>query len=286
MIVSRIAAGGIALAAAWALGACAVADGARPAAPAAAAEAPKAEVMWLGQATFRITSPGGKVIVTDPWLRTNPLTPPEFKQLENFRKIDALLVTHGHFDHIAEAPALAQMYNVPVRGPGDLLNTVMTLGVLPANLLPRMNKGGTVEPAPGIKVTAVRAEHSSIYVWRNPATGKDETHPGGEAIGWIIELENGFRIYHAGDTAVFGDMKLIGERYKPDLALVPIGGHFTMDPADAAWAVKEMLKPRFVIPMHYGANPLAKGTAAQFVEAMGASPIKVIVARPGEALRF
>jgi L-ascorbate metabolism protein UlaG (beta-lactamase superfamily) len=149
-----------------------------------------------------------------------------------------------------------------------------------------MNKGGTIEPAPGIKATAVRAEHSSVYVWRNPANGRDETHPGGEAIGWIIELESGFRIYHAGDTAVFGDMKLIGERYKPDLALVPIGGNFTMDPADAAWAVKELLKPRFVIPMHYGTNPLAKGTAAQFVEAMGSSPVAVIVAKPGEPLKF
>ena len=244
------------------------------------------EVVWLGQAAFKITTPSGKVIVTDPWLRTNPLTPAAYKQLDSFGKIDVLLVTHGHGDHIADAPALAQMYNVPVRGPGDLLNTVMTLGVLPANLLPRMNKGGTVEATPGVKVTAVRAEHSSIYVWRNPVTNKDETHPGGEAIGWIIELENGFRIYHAGDTAVFGDMKYIGERYKPDLALVPIGGNFTMDPADAAWAVKEMLKPRFVIPMHYGSNPLAKGTAAQFVEAMGATPIKVIVAKPGEALKF
>ncbi len=245
------------------------------------------EVTWLGQAAFRIVSPGGKVIVTDPWLRTNPLTPPAFKQLESFGKIDVLLVTHGHFDHIADAPALAQQYNVPVRGPGDLLNTVMTLGVLPANLLPRMNKGGTVEAAPGIKVTAVRAEHSSIYVWRNPATGKDETHPGGEAIGWIIELENGFRIYHAGDTGVFGDMLLIGERYKPDLALVPIGGNFTMDPADAAWAVKDLLKPRAVIPMHYGANPLAKGTPAQFTEAMGsAGAVRVLVAKPGEPLRF
>lgn len=244
------------------------------------------EVVWLGQAAFRITSPGGKVIVTDPWLRTNPLTPPAFKQLENFGKIDVLLVTHGHFDHIADAPALAQMYKVPLRGPGDLLSTVMTLGVLPPELLPRMNKGGTVEAAPGVKVTPVRAEHSSVYVWRNPATGKDETHPGGEPIGWIIELENGFRIYHAGDTAVFGDMKLIGERYRPDLVLLPIGGNFTMDPADAAWAVKDLLKPRTVIPMHYGANPLAKGTPAQFVEAMRGSAVQVIVATPGQALSF
>ncbi|MDO9075359.1 MAG: metal-dependent hydrolase [Rubrivivax sp.] len=256
---------------------------------AASAVAPasgQVEVMWLGQAAFKITSPGGKVIVTDPWLRTNPLTPAAYKNLEVFGKIDVLLVSHGHFDHIADAPALAQMYSVPLRAPGDLANTAMTLGVLPANLLPRMNKGGTVEPVPGIKVTAVRAEHSSIYVWRNPVTGKDETHPGGEAMGWIIELENGFRIYHAGDTAVFGDMKLIGERYRPDLALVPIGGNFTMDPVDAAWAVKDMLKPKAVIPMHYGSNPLAKGTAAQFSAAMGASPVKVIVATPGQGLNF
>jgi L-ascorbate metabolism protein UlaG (beta-lactamase superfamily) len=254
------------------------------AAPAAAAA--RTELLWLGQAAFKITTPGGKVIVTDPWLRTNPLTPTAYKQLDAFGRIDVLLLSHGHFDHSADAAALAQQYNVPLRAPGDLNQTLTTLGVLPANLLPRMNKGGTIEPAPGIKVTAVRAEHSSIYVWRNPSTSKDETHPGGEPVGWIIELENGFRIYHAGDTAAFGDMRMIGERYKPDVALVPIGGNFTMDPQDAAWAVKELIQPKAVIPMHYGANPLAKGTAAQFVEAMGASPIKVIVARPGEALRF
>ena len=258
-----------------------------PSSAAATVGGAKVEVMWLGQAAFKITSPGGKVIVTDPWLRTNPLTPADYKQLERFGKIDVLLVSHGHFDHIADAPALAQMYNVPLRAPGDLNSTVMTLGVLPANLLPRMNKGGTVEAAPGIRVTAVRAEHSSVYVWRNPVTNKDETHPGGEAVGWIIELENGFRIYHAGDTAVFGDMKLIGERYKPDLALVPIGGNFTMDPADAAWAVKELIKPKAVIPMHYGTNPLAKGTAKEFSDAMGgASAVRVIVAVPGQALTF
>jgi L-ascorbate metabolism protein UlaG (beta-lactamase superfamily) len=254
------------------------------AAPAAAAA--RTELLWLGQAAFKITTPGGKVIVTDPWLRTNPLTPTAYKQLDAFGRIDVLLLSHGHFDHSADAAALAQQYNVPLRAPGDLNQTLTTLGVLPANLLPRMNKGGTIEPAPGIKVTAVRAEHSSIYVWRNPSTSKDETHPGGEPVGWIIELENGFRIYHAGDTAVFGDMKYIGERYKPDLALVPIGGNFTMDPADAAWAVKELLKPKAVIPMHYGANPLTRGTPKQFIEALGSTSIRVIVPTPGQAVTF
>jgi len=246
----------------------------------------RTEIVWLGQSAFKITTPGGKVIVTDPWLRTNPLTPANYKQPDAFGRIDVLLVSHGHLDHIADAPALAQQYNVPIRAPGDLNQTLTTLGVLPANLLPRMNKGGTIEPVPGIKVTAVHAEHSSVYVWRNPASSKDETHPGGEPVGWLIELENGFRIYHAGDTAAFGDMRLIGERFKPDLALVPIGGNFTMDAADAAWAVKELLRPKAVIPMHYGANPLARGTAKEFVDAMGSSPIRVIVAVPGQSISF
>ena len=251
-----------------------------------AATSGKVEVVWLGQSAFKITSPGGKVIVTDPWLRQNPLTPPEYKQLDRFGRIDVLLVSHGHTDHFADAPALAQLYDTPIRAPGGLNQALTTLGVLPARLLPRMNKGGTITPVPGIKVTAVHAEHSSELVWHNPATDKDETHFGGEPVGWVIELENGFRIYHAGDTAAFGDMRLIGERYRPDLALVPIGGNFTMDPADAAWAVTQMIKPRVVIPMHYGANPLAKGTAKEFVDAMGRGPIKVIVAVPGEAIDF
>ena len=257
-----------------------------PGAALAQAPAGKVEVLWLGQSCFRITTPSGKVIVTDPWLLQNPKTPPAYKKLDALGKIDALLVTHGHGDHFADAPALAKMHNVPLRAPGDMNATLVALGILPAALAPRFNKGGTVEVAPGIKVTAVRAEHSSAINWRNPATEKDEVHFGGEPLGYIIELENGFIIYHAGDTAVFGDMKYIGERYQPDLALVPIGGNFTMDPADAAYAVRELIRPKAVIPMHYGANPLAKGTAKEFVDAMGASPIKVLVAEPGVALLF
>lgn len=246
----------------------------------------KVDVLWLGQSCFRITTPGGKVIVTDPWLIANPRTPAAYKTLDALGKVDVILVTHAHADHFADAPALARLNNVPMHAPGDLNATVVALGILPSSLAPRFNKGGTVQPVPGVKVTSVRAEHSSTLVWRNPASDKDETHVGGEPVGYVIELENGFRIYHAGDTAVFGDMRWIGERYRPDLALAPIGGHFTMDPADAAYAVRELLKPRIVIPMHYGANPLATGTAPQFVDAMGASAVRVIVAEPGRSLTF
>ncbi len=246
----------------------------------------KTEVLWLGQAAFRITSPGGKVIVTDPWLKLNPLTPPEYKNLEALGKVDVLLVTHGHFDHFADAPALALMHQVPMYAPGDMNQTVGLLGILPANLVPRFNKGGTITPVPGIKVTAVHAEHSSVIVWKNPASGKDEAHYGGEPVGFIIELENGFKIWHMGDTGPFGDMKFIAEYYQPDLVLMPIGGHFTMAPADAAFVTREWVKPRFVIPMHYGANPLGRGTPAEFTQALGASSTRVLPLKPGEKATF
>jgi L-ascorbate metabolism protein UlaG (beta-lactamase superfamily) len=214
-----------------------------PVQPAAGAVAGKTQVLWLGQSAFRITTPGGKVIVTDPWLKPNPLTPPQYKNLEALGKVDVLLVTHGHLDHFADAPELAKLNQVPMYAPGDMNQTVSVLGILPPNLVPRFNKSGTITPVPGIKVTAVHAEHSSVIVWRNPATGKDEVHYGGEPVGYIIELENGFRIYHMGDTGLFGDMKFIAEYYKPDLVLMPIGGHFTMDPEDAAYATREWIKP-------------------------------------------
>ncbi|WP_332826292.1 metal-dependent hydrolase [Ramlibacter sp.] len=255
-----------------------------PAAPPTGAG--KTEVLWLGQAAFRITTPGGKVIVTDPWLRANPLTPPEYKNLAALGKVDVLLVTHGHGDHFADAPDLARMHNVPLWGPGDMNQTVGLLGILPPNLVPRFNKTGTITPAPGIKVTAVRAEHSSVIVWKNPATNKDESHYGGEPVGFIIELENGFRIWHMGDTGLFSDMKFIAEYYKPDLVLMPIGGHFTMAPADAAYATREWIKAKNVIPMHYGANPLGKGTPEEYMRSLGPTGTRVHPMKPGDKLNF
>ena len=219
------------------------------AAPPAFSQQGKVEVLWLNQATFRITSPGGKVIVTDPWLLPhpglmNPLTPPQYRNLEALGKVDVLLVTHAHPDHIVDAPAIAKLNSIPLWGAGDLNMALNTLGVLPAAQLPRFAVGGTVMPAPGIKVTATHAEHSSVYVWNNPATGK------------------------------------------PDLVLIPIGGHFGMNPADAAYALREIIKPKYAIPMHYGTNPFNRGTPQQLLEALGAAAVKVLPLKPGEKAEF
>jgi L-ascorbate metabolism protein UlaG (beta-lactamase superfamily) len=248
----------------------------------------KTEVWWLGQAAFRITTPGGKVIVIDPWVTTNPKTPPQYKSLDALGKVDLILVTHGHYDHAADAPALALKNDAPVYGPAGLNQVWTTLGVLPANLSLRFGKGGTITPwgPNSVKITAVHAEHSSEIIWKNPATGKDESHAAGEPVGFIIELEDGFKIYHMGDTGPFGDMKFIGEYYKPDLILIPIGGHFVMDPKTAAYATNEWLKPRFAIPIHYGTIPQLKGTPQEYLQALGSTPTKVMVLQPGDKTMF
>ena len=255
----------------------------------AQAQPAKVQVQWLGQAAFKITSPGGKVIVIDPWLTSNPKTPEAYKKLEALGKVDLVLVTHGHFDHVADAPALAKLNNAPLWAPAGLAQSMQVLGILPPAQANRMNKSGTVTPiGPGIKVTMTRAEHSSELVWKNPASGKDELHVGGEPAGFIIELENGFKIWHLGDTGVFGDMKLIGEMVKPDLVLMPIGGgQFVMNPADAAMAARDLIRAKAVVPMHYGTTPALPGTPEEFIKALGSnSAVKVLVMQPGDTLEF
>jgi L-ascorbate metabolism protein UlaG (beta-lactamase superfamily) len=249
----------------------------------------KTEVLWLGQAAVRITTPGGKVIVIDPWLTSNPKTPATFKQLSALGKVDLILVTHAHFDHFADVPALAKLHNVPVYNGGGMGQIMVTLGILPAPLAQRFGKGGTVVPfgPTGPKITAVHAEHASELVWKNTATDKDETHFGGEPVGYVIEMENGFKVWHMGDTALFGDMRLIGDVYKPDLVLIPIGGHFTMGPTDAALAVRDMIKPRYAIPIHYGTTPQLRGTPAELIAAMGAAAVpRILVPEPGQKYDF
>ena len=247
----------------------------------------KTELLWLGQASFRIKTPGGKIIVVDPWITGGPKTPAPYKtDLAALGKVDVLLVTHGHVDHIGDAAAIAKLNNTKIYGPADMITPMITLGLIPAELGHRFNKSGTVKPQPGIKVTAVRAEHSSLLVHVNPATGKPESHPAGEPVGYIIELENGFKIWHMGDTGLFGDMSFISQHYKPDVVLMPIGGNFTMGPEDAAFAATNMIKPKSVIPMHYNSNPLTPGTLAEFQAAMKGSPVKVVPMTEGQSVEF
>ena len=248
------------------------------------------EIWWLGQSAMRITTPGGKVIMIDPWITSNPKTPANFRTIESVGKVDLILVTHGHFDHFADAPALSLLNKAPMYGPAGLNQSVVALGILPTELAPRFGKGGTIQPfgPGGVKITAVHAEHSSELGWKNPATGKEEVHVGGEPVGYIIEMENGFKVWHMGDTGVFGDMRLIGDMYRPDLVLIPIGGHFVMNPVDAAMAVREMIRPRFALPIHYGTTPVLRGTPAEFNAALGTAPgtARMVTLDPGQKVDF
>jgi L-ascorbate metabolism protein UlaG (beta-lactamase superfamily) len=267
---------------------------AQASAPAAAGVAPppaagKVGVLWLGQSAFKITTPTGKVIVIDPYLTANPKTPEAYKKLEALGKVDLILVTHGHLDHYLDAPALAKLNNAPLWAPAGLSQSMQTLGVLPVAQANRMNKGGSIRPfgPTGVRITMTHAEHSSELVWRNPATDKDETHVGGEPCGFVIEFENGFKLWHLGDTGVFGDMKLVGEMLKPDLLLIPIGGgQFVMNPADAAYATRELIKPKMALPMHYGTNAALVGTPEEYSKALGNASVKVLAIKPGDALEF
>src|SRR5262249_8417053 len=187
--------------------------------------------------------------------------------------VDLILITHGHGDvkELAARNSSAKVY-----GPAGLIATLTDLGWTKPEQGVRFGKGGKVQPfGQQITITQVHAEHSSEVTVTDPETKKSTTYPGGEPAGFIIEVENGFKIYHMGDTGLFGDMKLIADYYKPDLILMPIGGHFAMDPQDAAYATKEWLKPKFVIPMHYGTFPVLKGTPQEYMAALGQTATKV-----------
>lgn len=244
-------------------------------------------VQWLGHAAFKITTQYGKVILIDPFITRNPKLPKQYKDLSKLTKVDLILVTHAHGDHIGDGPALARKHNAPLYAPAGLNDSFVALGVLPKALSPRFNKGGVIAPlGVGIKIVMTRAEHSSEYKWRNPKTKKLEIHVGGEPAGFIIEFENGFKLYHMGDTGLFGDMKFIGEYYQPDLVLIPIGGHFVMNPADAAYAIRYFLKPKYAVPMHYGTNPKLKGTPQEFIKALGKFTTEVLDMNIGEVKTF
>jgi len=251
------------------------------------AQTAKVEVQWLGQSTTKITTLTGKVIVIDPWMTTNPKTPPGFKNLDALGKVDVILATHGHFDHTTDVKELAERTGAMVLSPVGLGLRMVDLGWVAPEKAVNFGKSGRVNPlGPQITITQVRAEHSSEVTVTDPVTKKRTTYAAGEPSGFIVELENGFKIYHMGDTGLFGDMRLIGDYYKPDLVMLPIGGFFVMDPRDAAYATKEMLRPKFAIPFHYGTFPVLKGTPQEYQAALGQTTTQVFPLSPGDKQTF
>jgi L-ascorbate metabolism protein UlaG (beta-lactamase superfamily) len=207
-------------------------------------------ITWFGHSCFEITTPGGKTVILDPWYG-NPSSPKSAMAVD---RCDLLLVSHGHFDHLGDARAIASRLR-------PAWPCIHELSLWLARMLPGggdqvtgMNKGGTVEAA-GLRVTMTAADHSAGD-WN--AAGETTLYLG-DPVGFVIELENAARLYFAGDTRAFGDMRLIRELYRPDVAFLPIGGHFTMGPEEAALAV-EFLGVEDVIPMHYGTFPVLAGT--------------------------
>ncbi len=227
-------------------------------------------ITWMGHASFRITTADGRTVLIDPWI-SGPTCPEKEK---TFSRVDLLLFTHAHWDHFADALTLCRQYTprtVVIIETGQWLESKGITNVI------GMNKGGTVN-FDGIEVTMVHAVHSNSIV------DEGRVIYAGEPAGFVVRLPGGLTLYHAGDTAVFGDMRLIGELYRPELALLPIGDHFTMGPREAAQAVR-LLGARHVVPMHYGTFPLLTGTPEAFQREVAAiAGLQVHVLQPGQSL--
>ena len=228
---------------------------------------PPLSITWFGHSTFLLGTPGGKRVLLDPWFTGNPSCPDAMKKPP---KVDVILASHGHFDHMEDLILSARDSSAPVVGIFELCDWLDRKGI--QNTSP-MNKGGSQTVA-GLRVTMTDARHSSGFVDNGQMVYM------GEPAGYVLTLEDGRTIYYAGDTCLFGDMKLIGELYKPEIAFLPIGDRFTMDPAAAAKAC-EFLGVRQVVPMHWGTFPLLTGTPDELKKLVPAS-VDVLELKPGE----
>jgi L-ascorbate metabolism protein UlaG (beta-lactamase superfamily) len=225
-------------------------------------------ITWLGHSTFILRTPGGKRLLFDPWLKNNPACPDALKKP---RGIDVILVSHGHVDHMEDLVSVARETGAPVVAAFELCDWAARKGL--QNVAP-MNKGGSLEIA-GVRVTMTDARHSSGFVEQGQMIYM------GEPAGYVVRLEDERVVYFAGDTSLFGDMQLIGDLYRPEIAFLPIGDRFTMDPEAAARAA-ELIGARQVVPMHWGTFPLLTGTPAALKPLVASRGIQVLELKPGE----
>ena len=236
----------------------------------ASAHAMEPKLRWLGHAAFQLTTRGGKIILIDPWI-TNPKAPKGI----SFSHVEGILVTHGHADHVGEAFDLAKKYNAPLVASYELTDIAKKHGV--QNVVP-LNPNGTTK-IQTVTITAVPAIHSSSY------KEGDMNLYAGAPMGFVVSDEGSATFYPAGDTAVFSDMQLIAELYSPQIVLLPIGGNYTMKPAEAAVAARA-LQARAVIPMHYGTFPVLTGTPQELEREMKRLGVlsKVVAMTPGQEM--
>jgi L-ascorbate metabolism protein UlaG (beta-lactamase superfamily) len=240
---------------------------------------------WYGHACVELRTPGGKVVLFDPWFG-NPTSP---KPADEVERCDVMLVSHGHHDHlgalpmqIEQADALAIARRTRPTWP-CIHEMSLWLGAVLGDgaEVVGMNKGGTVEAA-GLRVTMTHAQHSAgDWVAGEGTRGSVYL---GEPVGFVVELEDGLRVYFAGDTDVFGDMQLIGALHRPEVAFLPIGGHYTMGPEGAARAA-QLLGVQVVVPIHYGTFPVLAGTPARLRDELAAlgAEVDVVAAERGTA---